>query len=203
MPSKHDNFVREPIDEKEVCELPGVGKVAQNRLAELGFAKCYQLLGKYMGETEQKFETFLLEKAALSKKNAGACTKGIKEYLENEKQNFRERKGSSFDQPNVTQELIVGLEAQKLCEDSPEPEAAKKIQESSKAPLEILKTTFSEILEVMEEIPEGEQKTLLKMHNKENIHPDADVVNTISRSPSSEDVHQPKMPNSNKCAIQF
>jgi len=31
------------LDEKEVSELPGVGKVAQNRLAELGFAKCYQV----------------------------------------------------------------------------------------------------------------------------------------------------------------
>jgi len=119
-----------------------------------------------MGETEQKFEAFLLEKATLSKKNAGACTKAMKEYLENEKKNFRERTGASFDQQNVTQELIVGLETQKLCEDSPEKEATKKFQESSKAPLEILKTSFSEILEEMEEIPEGEQKTLLTVYKK-------------------------------------
>ena len=85
-------------------------------------------------------------------------------------------------------ELVRGLNAQKLREGSPElPRAAKKLQESSKTPLEILKKTFSQILEEFEAIPEGEQKTLLnvykkhhdnllsdakeirKMHNKENI----------------------------------
>ena len=141
-----------------------------------------------MGETEQKFEAFLLEKASLSKKNAVSCIDAIKEYLENEKRNFREKTGENSDQPNVMVELVRGLNAQKLREDSPERQrAAKKLEESSKTPLEILKKTFSQILEEFEAIPEGEQKTLLnvykkhhenllsdvkeirKMHNKENI----------------------------------
>ena len=135
-----------------------------------------------MGETEQKFEAFLLENAALSKKNAEACMKAIKEYLENEKRNFREKTNS--DQPNVMQELVSGLNAQKLREDSPTKSGP---QESAKTPLELWKTTFAEILEKMQAIPVGEQKTLFtvykkhldslisdteeirKMHNKENI----------------------------------
>ena len=82
------------------------------------------------------------------------------------------------------QELVSSLNAQKLREDSP---AKSGPQEAAKTPLELLKTSFAEILEEMEMIPEGEQKTLIsnykkhldslfsdakeirKMHNKENI----------------------------------
>ena len=135
-----------------------------------------------MGETEQKFDSFLIEQAALTKKNAEACTKAIKEYLTNEKRNFGNKTNS--EQPNVMQELVSGLNAQKLREDSP---TKSGLQEAAKTPLELWKSTFAEILEKMETIPEGEQKTLFtnykkhldsliadaeeirKMHNKENI----------------------------------
>ena len=135
-----------------------------------------------MGETEQKFDSFLIEEAALTKKNAEACTKAIKEYLTNEKRNFGNK--TNCEQPNVMQELVSGLNAQKPREDSP---TKSGLQEAAKTPLELWKSTFAEILEKMETIPEVEQKTLFtnykkhldsliadteeirKMHNKENI----------------------------------
>ena len=135
-----------------------------------------------MGETEQKFKAFMLEEAALTKKNAEACTKAIKEYLENEKRNFGEK--TNAEQPNVMQELVSNLNDQTIHEDSPTKISP---QEAAKTPLELWKTTWAEILEKMETIPEGEQKTIFtnykkhldsiisdteeirKMHNKENI----------------------------------
>jgi len=82
------------------------------------------------------------------------------------------------------QELVSGLNSQKIREDSPTKSSPR---EAAKTPLELWKTTWAEILEKMETIPEGEQKTIFtnykkhldsiisdteeirKMHNKENI----------------------------------
>ena len=134
-----------------------------------------------MRDTEQVFKAFLLEETALTKKNAEACTKAIKEYLENEKSNFLGKTNS--DQPNVMEELVSGLNAQKLHEDSPTKKAP---QEAAKPQLELWKKSFAEILQNMETIPEEELKTLYekkqnmeglisdtnhlsKMHNKKKI----------------------------------
>lgn len=176
------------LDEKDVSELPGIGKVTQARLAELGFAKCYQVLtyglsfntflklfGKYMRDTEQVFKAFLLEETALTKKNAEACTKAIKEYLENEKSNFLGKTNS--DQPNVMEELVSGLNAQKLHEDSPTKKAP---QEAAKPQLELWKKSFAEILQNMETIPEEELKTLYeKKQNMEGLISDTNHLSKM------------------------
>lgn len=41
---KHKNFVGEPMGEKDVFELAGIGKILGNRLSEIGFTKVGILL---------------------------------------------------------------------------------------------------------------------------------------------------------------
>ena len=54
---KHDNFVRGPMGDKDVTELPRVGAVLGKTLAEREFGKAYQVVGQFMvlGKNEEKF----------------------------------------------------------------------------------------------------------------------------------------------------
>ena len=45
---KHRNFVAEPMGEKEVTDLAGIGGVLGDRLMKKGFDKVYQSMSNYM-----------------------------------------------------------------------------------------------------------------------------------------------------------
>ena len=60
---KHRNFVSEPMGEKPVTELAGIGEVLGGRLAANGFDKAYVVLGQFLllKKNEDLFKvTFLL-----------------------------------------------------------------------------------------------------------------------------------------------
>lgn len=45
---KHQNFVAEPMCRKEVTQLPGVGQVLGQRLAEQGFPMAETMYGQFL-----------------------------------------------------------------------------------------------------------------------------------------------------------
>ena len=81
---KHRNFVSEPMGEKLVTELAGIGPVVGGRLQELGFSKAYSLLGQFLvlNKNEDLFIDWLKEDINASSKQAGDCYNCLKDWCE-------------------------------------------------------------------------------------------------------------------------
>lgn len=79
---KHRNFVAEPMGEKPVTELAGIGPVLGDRLATEGYDKAYVVLGQFLllKQNQEDFEDWLKDLCGANRKQAGDCFQCLKDW---------------------------------------------------------------------------------------------------------------------------
>uniref|UniRef100_A0A7E4W123 Barrier-to-autointegration factor 1 n=1 Tax=Panagrellus redivivus TaxID=6233 RepID=A0A7E4W123_PANRE len=75
---KHREFIGEPMGDKEVTAIAGIGETYGKKLAEKGYDKAYVLLGQFLllKKDQEIFIDWLKEEVGVSAqhgKNAAAC----------------------------------------------------------------------------------------------------------------------------------
>ena len=81
---KFRNFVSEPMGEKKVSELPGIGKVLGERLVVAGFDKAYVVLGQFLVQRKdkEKFLHWIETTVGANSKQGGDCYNCLKEWCD-------------------------------------------------------------------------------------------------------------------------
>jgi len=79
---KHRRFVAEPMGEKPVTELAGIGEALGGRLREKGFDKAYMLLGQFLllKKDPDLFTMWLKEASGANSKHASDCFNCLSEW---------------------------------------------------------------------------------------------------------------------------
>merc|ERR1739838_1010385 len=79
---KHANFISEPMGDKEVSEIAGIGPTYQKRLKEKGFEYAYNLLGQFLlvNKDEEMFMEWLKEEVSMTAKYQRDATECIAEW---------------------------------------------------------------------------------------------------------------------------
>ncbi|KHJ43962.1 Bromodomain protein [Trichuris suis] len=80
---KHSDFVSEPMGEKDVDRVPGIGEQYAKKLRKEGFDKAYLLLGQFLilKQNEELFVTWIVDMGGLSRKHAEQCAKAFTEWV--------------------------------------------------------------------------------------------------------------------------
>ncbi|KAH7974519.1 hypothetical protein HPB49_016384 [Dermacentor silvarum] len=81
---KHRNFVSEPMGEKDVTDLAGIGDVLGKRLKNKAFDKAYVVLGQFlvMKKNKQMFESWLKSTCDANSKQAGDCYQCLHDWCQ-------------------------------------------------------------------------------------------------------------------------
>ncbi|XP_055311090.1 barrier-to-autointegration factor [Sitodiplosis mosellana] len=81
---KHRNFVAEPMGEKPVTDLAGVGETLGKRLAEAGFDKAYTVLGQYLilKKDSELFKDWMKDTCNANAKQATDCYQCLSDWCE-------------------------------------------------------------------------------------------------------------------------
>ena len=79
---KHKDFVSEPMGEKDVTEVAGIGNVLGERLTEKGYDKAYVLLGQFLilKKDEENFKEWLKDACKANAHQAANCHDCLKEW---------------------------------------------------------------------------------------------------------------------------
>ncbi|KAM8940316.1 barrier-to-autointegration factor isoform 1-T1 [Pelodytes ibericus] len=81
---KHRDFVAEPMGEKPVHCLAGIGDILGQRLEKKGFDKAYIILGQFLllKKDEELFKEWLKEVCSANAKQARDCSGCLKEWCD-------------------------------------------------------------------------------------------------------------------------
>ena len=81
---KHRDFVSEPMGDKEVFELAGIGKVLGKKLIDAGFDKASIVLGQFLvlRKDEEMFLDWIKTTAGANAKQGGDCYRCLKEWCD-------------------------------------------------------------------------------------------------------------------------
>ncbi|XP_077143612.1 barrier-to-autointegration factor [Ranitomeya variabilis] len=81
---KHKDFVAEPMGEKEVQCLAGIGDVLGGKLVDKGFDKAYVVLGQFLvlRKDEELFKDWLRDTCGANAKQTRDCYTCLKEWCD-------------------------------------------------------------------------------------------------------------------------
>lgn len=81
---KHKDFVAEPMGEKSVMALAGIGEALGKRLEGKGFDKAYVVLGQFLvlKKDEELFRDWLKDTCGANSKQQGDCYGCLKEWCD-------------------------------------------------------------------------------------------------------------------------
>ncbi|KAL5463501.1 hypothetical protein EMCRGX_G032400 [Ephydatia muelleri] len=81
---KHRDFVGEPLGDKPVTALAGIGDALGSRLIEKGFDKAYVVLGQFLvlKKNEELFEDWLNQACGANAKQQRDCYNCLKEWCD-------------------------------------------------------------------------------------------------------------------------
>ncbi|CAH1100593.1 unnamed protein product [Psylliodes chrysocephalus] len=81
---KHRNFVAEPMGEKPVTELAGVGGVLGERLVTAGFDKAYVVLGQFLvlKKNQELFKEWMKDTCSANSKQSADCWQCLNDWCE-------------------------------------------------------------------------------------------------------------------------
>uniref|UniRef100_A0A0B7A1E3 Barrier-to-autointegration factor-like protein n=1 Tax=Arion vulgaris TaxID=1028688 RepID=A0A0B7A1E3_9EUPU len=81
---KHRNFVSEPMGEKDVTELAGIGDALGSRLMDKHYTKAYVVLGQFLlfKKDESLFKDWLNNMTGANSKQQSDCYLCLKEWCD-------------------------------------------------------------------------------------------------------------------------
>ncbi|KAM3862703.1 barrier-to-autointegration factor-like protein [Diretmus argenteus] len=81
---KHRDFVAEPMGEKPVTALSGIGDVLGGKLKVQGFDKAYVVLGQFLllKKDAEMFSDWLKDASGANSRQAGTCAQCLKEWCD-------------------------------------------------------------------------------------------------------------------------
>lgn len=81
---KHRQFVSEPMGDKPVTELPGVGPVLAAKLTEAGFDKAYVVLGQFLvlKKDLELFEMWFRDVTGGNRKHSFDCSRALADWCD-------------------------------------------------------------------------------------------------------------------------
>ncbi|XP_048863923.1 barrier-to-autointegration factor-like [Brienomyrus brachyistius] len=81
---KHRDFVAEPMADKPVTALAGIGDVLGKKLEEQGFDKAYVVLGQFLvlKKDVELFTEWLKDTCGANTRQAASCTQCLKEWCD-------------------------------------------------------------------------------------------------------------------------
>ncbi|KAL1489799.1 hypothetical protein ABEB36_013731 [Hypothenemus hampei] len=81
---KHRNFVAEPMGDKPVTELAGVGGVLGERLSQAGFDRAYVVLGQFLvlKKNQDLFKEWMKDTCSANSKQSTDCWQCLNDWCE-------------------------------------------------------------------------------------------------------------------------